>query len=329
MEKRKITIEDVAAALNVSTTTVSRAISGKGRVGEATKKRVLEYIEKNHFVPSVMAKGLAQSKTYNIGLTMPEDSSFAELPFFQQCMAGVCECAGKVDYDVVITMTSFDDNSQLERLIRNQKVDGVIVSRTLTNGGPVPVLKKAGIPFVAIGASEDNSVVRVDNDHKAACHELTATLIRKGIKRIALLCGDPTHMVSKSRLEGFTEAMSEAKLEEDMLIFEADNEEKTEAGIQKALDEKAECIICMDDFICMKVFDILKKKHIKVPADIKVASFYSSSILERNTPTVTSLMFDAHKTGEVACSTLLDLIEDKEVKNSLLSYKISMGESTE
>ena len=115
---------------------------------------------------------------------------------------------------------------------------------------------------------------------------------------------------------------------EQLTNFTSD-QNKIESGIQKALDEKAECIICMDDFICMKVFDILKKKHIKVPADIKVASFYSSSILERNTPTVTSLMFDAHKTGEVACSTLLDLIEDKEVKNSLLSYKISMGESTE
>ena len=64
--KKSITIADVAEALDISRTTVSRAISGKGRISQETRRRVLEYIERNDFKPNVIAKGLAQSKTYNI-----------------------------------------------------------------------------------------------------------------------------------------------------------------------------------------------------------------------------------------------------------------------
>lgn len=73
LEMKKITISDVAEALQVSKTTVSRAISGKGRIGEATRQKVLEYIEANDYKPNVIAKGLAQQKTYNIALAIPGD----------------------------------------------------------------------------------------------------------------------------------------------------------------------------------------------------------------------------------------------------------------
>lgn len=102
---KKITIEDVAEALNVSKTTVSRAISGKGRVGSATKEKILAYIEENNYVPNAIAKGLAQSRTYNIGITVPDDFALMDLPFFQKCLMGVCEQAGHTDYDVLVSMT--------------------------------------------------------------------------------------------------------------------------------------------------------------------------------------------------------------------------------
>ena len=68
-----ITISDVAEALGVSKTTVSRAISGKGRIGEATRQKVLAYIEEHDYKPNVIARGLAQSKTFNLCVVMPED----------------------------------------------------------------------------------------------------------------------------------------------------------------------------------------------------------------------------------------------------------------
>ena len=75
-----ITISDVAEALGVSKTTVSRAISGKGRIGAATRKRVLEYIQEHDYKPNVIARGLAQSKTFNICVVMPGDYASAIFP---------------------------------------------------------------------------------------------------------------------------------------------------------------------------------------------------------------------------------------------------------
>ena len=85
-----MTIADVAEALQVSKTTVSRAISGKGRIGDATRQRVLAYIEANDYKPNVIAKGLAQKKTYNIALVIPGDCNLVDIPFFQNSMQGIC-----------------------------------------------------------------------------------------------------------------------------------------------------------------------------------------------------------------------------------------------
>ncbi|MEG0961283.1 MAG: LacI family DNA-binding transcriptional regulator, partial [Lachnospiraceae bacterium] len=83
---KKITISDVAQALGVSTTTVSRAISGKGRIGNDTKERVQAYIKEHNYRPNVMARGLARLKTYNIGVVLPEEYTLVDLPFFQTCL---------------------------------------------------------------------------------------------------------------------------------------------------------------------------------------------------------------------------------------------------
>lgn len=81
-----ITISDVAEALGVSKTTVSRAISGKGRIGEATRQKVLAYIEEHDYKPNVIARGLAQSKTFNLCVVMPEDYVLVDLPFFRKSL---------------------------------------------------------------------------------------------------------------------------------------------------------------------------------------------------------------------------------------------------
>ena len=92
-EEKNITISDVAEALGVSKTTVSRAISGKGRIGEATRQKVLEFIEEHDYKPNVIAKGLAQSKTFNICVVMPGNYALVDLPFFQEAIMGIQEVA--------------------------------------------------------------------------------------------------------------------------------------------------------------------------------------------------------------------------------------------
>lgn len=82
-EKRIYTIDDIARELGVSKTTVSRAISGKGRIGQATRERVLAFIKEHDYRPNVVARGLAQRKTYNIALLMPKDYVATEFLFLK------------------------------------------------------------------------------------------------------------------------------------------------------------------------------------------------------------------------------------------------------
>ncbi len=185
MANKNITITDVAEALGVSKTTVSRAISGKGRIGEETKQRVLEYIEANNYTPNVIAKSLAQSKTYNIGVVMPGNYALMDLPFFQEALLGIQEIAGISEYDILLSICHEDDISSLERIVANRKVDGVILLRTFEEDKQIPLLKEKGIPLVATGSTSVGSVMQVDHDHESACRELTSVLLMKN-RKIAL-----------------------------------------------------------------------------------------------------------------------------------------------
>ncbi len=332
MKKNKLTIDDIARELQVSKTTVSRSISGKGRIGQATRDKVLHYIQENNYSPNVIAKGLAQRKTYNIGFVMPGDYSLVDLPFFQKCLMGVCEIASNMDYDVLISMVKDRNISQLERLVENHKVDGVILSRTLVNDAPAEYLLKAGIPFVSIGTSLNKNIIQVDNDHRSACRELTNILLQSGIHKMGLIGGNKEHVVTKKRLQGYMDAHTEKgiSIDNSLIYMNVDNGILASHATEELLRREVKCIICMDDSICTYVLNKLHKYNIRVPQQIKVASFYNSTILENNMPSITSLRFDVIELGMTTCKTLLDYIDGKDVQNrALLGYEVSMKESTQ
>ncbi|MDD6810321.1 MAG: LacI family DNA-binding transcriptional regulator [Lachnospiraceae bacterium] len=331
MDERNLTIGDIAAELGVSKTTVSRAISGKGRIGAKTREKVLQYIEEHNYRPNVIAKGLAQSRTYNIGLVMPGDYNIVELPFFQNCMLGISKVAASMDYDVLISVVTAEDISQLERAVINHKVDGVILTRTLENDTPAEYLKKMQIPFVAIGSTEDRLVVQIDNDHRSACRELTEKLLDKGIRRIGLIGGNQSYMVTKNRLGGFLEAFMRKGIEPERehIYLDVEDDKTARELVEKMLKQGMECIIAMDDYLCSCVLNTLQQKHIQVPEQVKVVSFYDSSFLENHIPSITSIQFDVEELGRMTCKTLLGMIEGEDVpEKSLLGYEISMREST-
>ena len=234
-EKKNITIADVAEALGVSKTTVSRAISGKGRIGQETRDRVLKYIEEHDYKPNVIAKGLAQSKTYNLCVVMPGEYDVVDLTFFQECLFGIQEIAGIMEYDILLSICKNNDISSLERIISNRKVDGVILMRTFVEDRQIEYLQEKKVPFVTIGSSNYTGVIQIDHNHKSACKELTSIILMKGMKRIALIGGDENHVVTQSRLRGFREAyekMGEV-IDPTMLFLNLDNH-VVQQGIEKA-----------------------------------------------------------------------------------------------
>ncbi len=330
-ENKNITIADVADALGVSKTTVSRAISGKGRIGKETRERVLAYIEKYDYKPNVIAKGLAQSKTYNICVVMPGEYDVVDLTFFQECLFGIQEIAGIMEYDILLSICKNNDISSLERIISNHKVDGVILMRTFVEDAQIEYLSTKEIPFVTIGSSNYPGVVQIDHNHKSACRELTSYILMKQLKKVALIGGDERHVVTQSRLRGFREAYQKMGLtpDESLLYLNLENNVLVDKMVEEILEKKVDCILCMDDAICSRVLKKLRMEHKEVPRDVKVASFYNSTVLENNVPSITSLKFDAKELGMVTCRTLLDLIDGLEVKQrTLLPYEVVLKEST-
>lgn len=327
--EKKLTIADVAEHLGISKTTVSRAISGKGRVSEETRQRVQLYIDQMNYKPNVIAKGLAQSKTYNIAVMLPADCDMQELPFFQNCMCGICEAAAARDYDVLSVYTTAGVLGGLERIISNHKVDGVVLTRTLVEDAAADYLKKRGIPVVAVGSSKDTSLIQVDHDHRSACRELTWHLLSQGIRKVGLIGGNESHMVTRNRYEGFADAFRMAGFPIDMnlVYFGAEKAQKIEQAVEELLEKKAECIVCMDDMICNYVMQKLRETDTNLLNIVKVASFYggvSGSVLASQVETVE---FDAKKLGSVTCNTLLDVIDGRQsAVKQLLPYKLRIME---
>ncbi len=329
--EKKLTISDVAEALGVSKTTVSRAISGKGRIGKDTRERVLTYIEKHNYKPNVLAKGLAQLKTYNIGVMLPEDYTVVDLPFFQSCLVGIEETAISMDYDILLTMSRGRDCAQLMRMVENHKVDGVILMRTFTEDAHVEYLKTQNIPFVTVGSSNYQGVVQVDNDHRSACRELVSILLMKNMKRIGLIGGIESHVVTQSRIQGYVDAHEQAgaAINQEIVYVNIEKEVMIERAVEKILSEGVDCIVCMDDAVCIYVLNKLRKEKIAIPDKMKVASFYDSSILRNNLPSITSLSFNARELGVVACKVLMEVVDGNVVKpQTLLGYEVILKDST-
>ena len=327
----KITIGDVAKALGISKTTVSRAISGKGRIGEATRQKVMEYISEHHYQPSSMAKGLANSKNYNIGWIIPGEASATDLLFFQRCMMGVSEVAAQEDYDLLITMVFDDDLTQLERVVRNRKIDGFVVGRTLIKDPTVTFLKEANIPFVVIGSSPDEDVVQIDNDHLNACRELTSILIDQGIRKPLLVGEDEKQVVNQSRKKGYLLGLESHGIQPDSryLYMNCDTEERLREIVRRIRNEETDCIVCIDERVCSEVVNRLYKEEIHVPEDVKLASFYSSKVIDDEKSHVTALRYDPKELGSVACKLLFEYMNGNEIhKKTLLGCEVVLKEST-
>ncbi|MDF2803195.1 MAG: transcriptional regulator, LacI family [Anaerocolumna sp.] len=327
----KLTIADIAKELQVSKSTVSRAISGKGRIGKETVQKINEYIDRHNFKPNAIAKGLADSKTYNIGVAFPVDTDFINTPFFQICLLGICEVAAAMNYDVVVTTVKETDINLLKRLVEHNKVDGVILTRNLDNDLAIPYLKNAGIPFVLVGSSEDDTLVQIDNNHLEACEKLVSLLIANGVKGIAMIMGDRKHMVNRYRCEGYFHAMKNNRMdiEQDLVFADCSSPVFVEQAVHNILKRNAECIVCTDDVICGRVLSVLREEGYRVPEDIKVASFYDSVYMKSNNPPVTAIGFDAEELGTIAGKRLIGLIAgDSNKSKTVLDYEIHLRRST-
>lgn len=334
-QEKNITISDVAEALGVSKTTVSRAISGKGRIGEETRNRVFAYIKEHNYKPNVIAKGLAQSKTFNLCVVMPGDYALVDLPFFQEALIGIHQEAGKSEYDILLCICREDDITALKRIVENRKVDGVILLRTFVNDAQVAFLAEQNIPFVAAGTLEDETAVQVDHDHENACRELVRQILSaksSQIPRLVFLGGEESIVVNEKRVSGIRKAYGELGIPfaEEQLYKNLAGEDEIGKIVKQAVADKVDGLICMDDAICTLALQKLQQISVRIPEQIMVASFYDSVVIKSNRPSVTAISFPARELGAVCCRQLLRQInKEASERRILLPYEIHFRESTD
>ncbi len=330
---RKTQLEDIAEALGISKSTVSRAISGKGRISAETRERVLKCIEEMNYTPNMIAKSLSESRTYNIGVVMPIDSSESEAPFFQTCLMGISKQCAVRDYDAVIVGTDKNDMSQLKRVIGNRKADGFIIMRPVENGCMEKLLREGGMPFVAVGQSVDSTAARVDSSHREGCRELTSYLLMSNpADRIGLLIGSMEHTVNNTRFQGFMSAFDakNVKPSPQMIYTDIDSSLQFSKAAAALLKNEPSCIICGDDIMCIKLLSELNAQGKRIPEDIRVASFYDSAFLDGYQPPITSLIFDAEKLGAAAAEKMINILNGEETElSTLLSFEMLVRKSTQ
>ncbi len=330
--KQQVTISQIAADLGMSPTTVSRALSGKGRISQKTKTRIADYIQSRQIEPHIRKKQYDGEETRTILVTLPGEGDYVLMPYFMEILSSLHDYFSLLEYQVMIAKITATDISELKRLISQRKVDGVILTRTIEEGIEVAYLQEVGIPFVAVGGYKDPSIYHVDANQIDGCKDLTSVLLHMGIRNIALFCADPTHIVTQERYAGFLKAYEEQHLTFDpKMLFDGTGDYQTaERMIRQVLLKQTDCIICMDDNICINVLNILRKNHIQVPEEIKVASFYNSRLLDGYYPSVSCVSFDTRELGMAAGKMLYALLQKEDPGSQMLSgYTIMLKESTQ
>ena len=325
------TLDSIAKELGLSKTTVSRAISGKGRISEETRQKVNAYIKEINYRPSAVARSLAANRTFNVGLVVPADSALGEMPYFQTLMTGVCDRAMDFDYDVLILLADNDGITPLKHAVQNRKIDAVIVSRCERDSKVISFLKASDIPYVVVGNPMDEEVLYVDHDNKGAAARMIETLIDKGITRMALIGGGENINVTHSRLQGFREGFKNKglKADESLIFLNMHKSARMDSVLREAISEGAECIVCMDDMLCNSVLNCLHNDGIAVPEDVKLCSFYDSNLLSTSKPSITSLYFDAKRLGAECMELLMRNMDGESVTNVVVTdFNIQMRDST-
>ncbi len=324
-----MTLDDIARELGLSKSTVSRALSGKGRIGKETAALVQNFVRNiNH---AAEEKEISKKSTHNIGVVLPADIYYGGGAYFQNCLLGICEAASMFGYNVLLTTRKLSDFYELQLLVENKRVDGIILTRSLEDDKALQYLTDMNFPTAITGTCQYENVLQVDTDNEAAAEKMTSMLIGRGYRKFALLLMDMSFSVDKKRYEGFCKAMLKNGIsKQNQLLYNGTVKmEFLDSIIGNLIAQKVECIICGDDEVCTMIMSRLQAEGYRIPMDIAVASLYNSPNLECYSPAVTSVSVAASQMGNMAGKQLIQyLLGRKYETRTMVDYDIIFRKST-
>lgn len=313
------TIKDIAKALGVSTSTVSRALKGSYEIGAETKKLVQEYAEKVNYRPNPIALSLKDQKSHSIGVVVCEVAN----DYFSQAINGIESIAYNLGYHVIITQTheSFDRETVNVQHLLSRHVDGLLVSLSAqtTDTSQYKYLHEKGFPIVFFDrvAADINTHKVIANNFKGS-FDATELLINSGFKKIAHLTSSNNLSITQERFDGFKAALDKHGLEfkpgylkhceHGGMIYD-----EIELAVKAllAMDDRPEAIFIGADRLTISCVSILKKLGIKIPGDIALAGFTNSDVVELFDPPLTVVRQPAFQIGQMATEMLIKTIESK------------------
>ncbi|NIJ53415.1 LacI family DNA-binding transcriptional regulator [Dyadobacter arcticus] len=337
-----ITIKDIARALNISTSTVSRALRNSYEINPETKKLVMEYAEKMNYRPNPIALSLKDSKSKSIGVIIPEIANH----FFSQLINGIESIAYNLGYHVVI----FQSHDSYEREVANtnylvsRKVDGLLVSLAslTTNLFHFQDLMERGLPIVFLDrVPKEIETHKVVADNFDGSYQATSHLIQTGKRRIAHLTSPIYLSITTERLAGYRKALEDNGIPFDESYVRyciyggkvvAENEEAI--GELLALPEPPDAIFTASDRLTTGCLAVLQKRRIKIPEEIAIVGFTNISVAELLNPPLTAVVQPALEMGQQAVELLIRLIEHPQKKGdyeirflqtSLITRESSVG----
>lgn len=327
---KKVNISKIAKDLGISVSTVSRALSGNGRISEMTRQRIAEYLSENELVPNTREKRYIDTVTKMISVVLTEEEYLTEMYFFYSIFFSVYDYFSIREYQVNLIKVSGTDISDLVNAVEAHVMDGVILTR-ISGNNAADYLKKRGVPFVVLESCEDPSVLQADIDYENASSEITNALIRKGFHKLVVMCGSRDNQINERKLKGILNAhvQNYMVLDRSFIFYDTEYENVAEMVLEKALSAGMDCILCMDDYICMIILKVIKKMKLDVPTDIRIASLYGSALLEAWYPSVSCIRFDVEQLGKEASRMLyIYLTEHKYLSKIVLGYELQMKDST-
>jgi len=333
-----VTIKDIAKALNLSTSTVSRALRGSYEISDETKKMVLEYAEKINYRPNPIALSLKERRSRAIGVVVSEIAN----NFFSQAINGIESIAYNRGYHVIITQSHESEEREKVNVMHHasRSVDGLLIS---LSSGTVDLtflkeLYDKGLPIVFFDRITDEiDTHKVTANNYMGAFQATEHLIYQGFKKIAHITSSPYLSITKERLQGYVAALEKHNMPyNESLVKYCNHGGMIADEVADALvalfkgKNKPDAIFTAGDRITTVCFKELK--NLKQKVNVGFAGFTNSRVGDLFDPPMTVVQQPAFQIGQTATEMLIQMIESKrpitDFETKILDTQLIIRESS-
>jgi len=312
--RHQTTIIDIARAIGVSNSTVSRALHGHADISPETRQAVLDMASQMDYQPNQLAYNLVKSRTNTIGMIVPEFHN----PFFPNVIIGAHNVLTEAGYNLTIMQSNESypvEVSNAKAMLAN-RIDGLLISLTqeTNNFDHLKVFEKRGIPLILFNRVCDNVAAPkvVVNDFDAS-FSAVEHLILNGYERIAHLGGPLTLLVSRERLRGYRAAMEKygKTIEENMIIQGMFSQQKARiyGKYLLELENRPDAIFAVNDSAAIEIMLMAMEKGIRIPEELGVVGFSDNPESAYIGPGLTTIRQPTMEIGMTTAQWILQMVD--------------------